>query len=534
MRGCIAAGAAFLFTICSSVRAETSVEDKALIDKGYYLSRAAGCADCHTTNLNAQYAGGYSIDVPNLGKFFSPNITPDPDFGIGNWSEDDFQRALRKGVDPTGRYLYPVFPYRSYAKMTSEDVHAIYMFLKTVPKSSRVPPEDEFVSSIYKWRKALMVWREFDFPGFSSSYIPDNNFIHHEKSENADPALTAIQLGSRPFEVDSARSPEWNRGAYLVEGFSHCTECHTPRYGAPLHGLIPSQWMSGTTGSLNRLIPNITPDVETGLGTWSKKDWIRFLESGYTREGTSVGVEMAEVVKNTSSLTDTDRAAMAEYLISLKPVKSRMSMVEDFRHPRLEDLLLTVKDSDLKAIPSETLNARVQECTQCHNSISTGGQIAGQNEAYLQIQLKYFLRNLRGNSTGVMNDMANRLDTPINNISWINIVAHYFANQPRIRSPKPLSEADKNLAGLSEGSGQGSGKDLATKMCVSCHMNSERRNAPINGLVPVLAGQSRDFLKRRLRYFQSPEGERSPLMSEMAKSLTESEIEKLAIYFESQ
>jgi cytochrome c553 len=517
MRATLITIAALLFTFSAHALPTESGE----VDKGYYLSRAAGCADCHTTNLNEPYAGGYSIDVPGLGKFFSPNITPDPETGIGKWTEDDFQRALRKGVDPHGRFLYPVFPFRSYAKMTTEDVHAIYMFLKSVAPVARRPSDHEFDSMIYKWRSLLLVWREFNFPGVFRFY----GFSPPEDSPEEDQAQKAIKIGSKPFEVDNRHSPEWNRGAYLVEGFAHCTECHTPR-GRTLHGLIVSQWMGGTTDSLKHLIPNITPDVETGLGSWTKTDWVRFLESGFTREGTSVGVEMAEVVKNMSSLTYSDRAAMAEYLLSIKPVKSRLAMVEDFKHPRLEDLLLHVDDSELKAIPQDVFNAKVQECAQCHNSISSGGQIAGQNEGYLQMQLKAFLRQSRIDITGNMNSVAERLDATFNNINWINLVAHYFATQPHIPSPQPLTWQERNLANR--------GRTLANVMCISCHMNTENGGKPINNLVPVLAGQSRHFLKRRLFYFQSPEGARSPLMHEMAKSLTDSDITNLAIYFESQ
>lgn len=261
------------------------------------MTRIAGCADCHTIDSQSAMAGGLKLPSP-FGSFFTPNITFDKETGIGSWSEKDFFTALRQGRRPDGKLLYPAFPYRAYTKLSDQDIHAIYVYLKSLPTVKRQNiPHDLGLPFDQRW--LMNFWQELYFGTYSSS--PEEK----------------IRRGVGAFEPDPDKSQSWNRGAYLVESASHCTECHTPR--DRMGGLEPDLWMSGSD-LLGKTIPNITPDPETGR-PWTKEQWMRFLRSGYTPNLHTPGDEMADVIRNTSFLTDSDRAAMVEYLMSLKPVR---------------------------------------------------------------------------------------------------------------------------------------------------------------------------------------------------------------------
>lgn len=268
-------------------------------NSGAYLVKIAGCADCHTVNANQFMAGGYRLVTP-FGAFYTPNITSDDETGIGRWSYIDFRNAIRLGRSPTGKIYYPVFPYRSFTKMTDEDIRKIYGYLKSVPPiQNKVRPHDIRFPFDQRW--SLRFWQDFFFSNFTIR------------------RANRIKLGVGPFVPDRTKSKQWNRGAYLVEALAHCTECHTPRN--LLGALEPLQWMAGSAFTIpGRIVPNITPDTSTGVGSWSKDDWRRFLRTGIKPNRDMVGDEMANVIQNTSSLTDEDREAIIIYLRSLPAV----------------------------------------------------------------------------------------------------------------------------------------------------------------------------------------------------------------------
>jgi mono/diheme cytochrome c family protein len=271
------------------------------INNGAYMVKISGCADCHTADPSAPMAGGLKLPSP-FGIFYTPNITPDVETGIGSWAESDFITALRMGKSPSGDYLYPAFPYRSYTKLSDADLHDMYLYLKSLKpvKFENFPHQIGFP---YNRRGLLYFWQELYF------------------GSSAESPIKRAQEGVGPFVAVEEKSPEWNRGAYLVEAAAHCTECHTPRNS--LGGLESSLWMAGVSkGLTGSEIPNITPDPQTGL-RWSKQDWFIFLSSGLTPERHTPGQEMADVILNTSYLTPADRAAMAEYLHDLQPVRHK-------------------------------------------------------------------------------------------------------------------------------------------------------------------------------------------------------------------
>ena len=263
-----------------------------MLRQGEYLFRAAGCAGCHTDEKNkgAPLAGGRALHTP-FGTFYTSNITPDPDTGIGRWSEADFVRALRDGISPQGEHYYPAFPYTSYTQLTDTDLRAIWTYLRSLKPVHQANKPHELPWYL-RWRATLWIWKMMFFkPG---SYD----------------------------EPQADQAPAWNRGAYLVKAVTHCGECHTPRN--PLGGFRPSQYLAGNPDGVDDAkAPNITPDRKTGIGKWTKSDLVYYLETGATPDGDYAGDAMAEVIDNsTSHLPNEDRRAIAVYLKSLPAVET--------------------------------------------------------------------------------------------------------------------------------------------------------------------------------------------------------------------
>jgi mono/diheme cytochrome c family protein len=260
--------------------------DEQAVKRGQYLFVAA--ASCHTDakNNGPALAGGPPLTTP-FGTFFGPNITPDPEFGIGRWSEADFHRALRDGIGRDGDYLYPVFPFTSFTRMTDGDIADLYAYLMAQPPFA-APSKPHRIAAPFSWRWTLPVWRALFF-----------------------------REGALPPAED--RDAEWTRGRYLAEAVVHCQECHTPRnlMGALDDG---SAYSGNPHGPDKQNAPNITSDRETGIGAWSVDDVVALLESGQTPDFDYVGSGMAQVVKGTGELTPADRRAIAVYIKSLPPI----------------------------------------------------------------------------------------------------------------------------------------------------------------------------------------------------------------------
>lgn len=270
------------------VVAVTGTAQETLIQRGEYLVHAGGCLSCHTDDTDgaAALAGGRALETP-FGTFYTPNITPDRETGIGTWSDADFLASFWEGISPKGANYFPAFPYTAYTGMTRDDVLAIkaYLFsLDPVTQRNRAHELPWYLST----RLAARAWQWLFFqPG--------------------------------RFRADPARDPDWNRGAYLVRHLGHCGECHTPRNR--LGAVRQKRELAGNpTGPEDAKVPDITPDRDDGIGRWSLGDIEFFLEMGMLPDGDFVGSAMAPVIDdNTSRLTKADRRAIAVYLKSLTP-----------------------------------------------------------------------------------------------------------------------------------------------------------------------------------------------------------------------
>ncbi len=250
----------------------------ALVAKGEILASAGNCAICHTGAADRPYAGGYPFVTP-FGTVYSTNITPDPDTGIGRWSEAAFMRALREGVARDGTQLFPAFPFDHFTKLTDDDIKALYAYFMSLPPV-----------------KAPTKANALDFPV----------------------SVRALQAGWKllfldegPYRPDPGKSAEWNRGAYLVEGIAHCGACHTRRnvFGAeqaghPYGGELVEGWVAWPL------------EVSPSPARWTKNDYVTYLRGGTTLHGRASG-PMGSVVRGLAKLPDSDIQAIATYFVEM-------------------------------------------------------------------------------------------------------------------------------------------------------------------------------------------------------------------------
>lgn len=291
-RPCLAVTAAVCLAVLALSAAARAQQQDGAVSRGEYLVTAGGCTSCHTDfkNKGEPFAGGAPIKTP-FGTFYPPNITPDPQHGIGGWSDADFVRAMHEGVSPGGAHYFPAFPYTSYTRIREEDIKAMKAYLFSLPTVA-TPSKPHDIGFPFRWRFLQTGWKLLFFD-------------------------------EGVFQSDPSRSEAGNRGAYLSVALAHCGECHTPRNA--LGGLDRDKWLAGAAdGPEGERVPNITPDPETGL-TWSEEEIVQYLKTGATPEFDFAGSLMADVIKHsTSKLTDPDLNAIAAYLKSVPPVRNEI------------------------------------------------------------------------------------------------------------------------------------------------------------------------------------------------------------------
>jgi mono/diheme cytochrome c family protein len=270
--------------------------DAELVKRGRDLAAIGNCNDCHTLRGGAAFAGGLPVPTP-FGTIYSSNITPDPETGIGRWSEAAFRRAMRSGVDRAGQHLYPTFPYDHFTNVTDEDDQALYAYLMT-RQPVQAPARANELSFPLNQRFVVAGWK-----------------------------LLFLRRGT--YQPDATQSAEWNRGAYLVEGLAHCGACHTPRNAlgaerasAPFSGGDVDNWHAY---AINSRSPSPVP--------WDTEALFGYLRRGFHPDHGVARGPMAEVVSNLSSVRESDVHAIAAYMASVfgPPTQDRLRQASDVR-----------------------------------------------------------------------------------------------------------------------------------------------------------------------------------------------------------
>ena len=301
----------------------------ALIQSGGVLAQLGDCIVCHTPAGAKVFSGGLPVATP-FGTIFSTNITPDPETGIGRWSEAAFARAMRDGVSRDGHLLYPAFPYDHFTHVTDDDLHALYAFMMTREPVAAAP-----------------LANTLPFPFNLRPIIAGWNMLFLHKG---------------PVPPTPDQSAEWNRGAYLVEGLGHCGACHTPRnqaggesVGQAYAGNVVEQWHAP---ALNSDSPAPVPWTVDSMTTYLRRGWV-------DQHSVSAG-PMQLVYHNLGDVPDADVRAIATYLVSVA------GPVSPERARRAEEILALVQGSKagtVAAVPAgETAGAAIfaGACSSCH------------------------------------------------------------------------------------------------------------------------------------------------------------------------
>lgn len=267
------------------------------VERGERVFRATGGCSCHTNypgegETAPLLAGGRPLETP-FGVYYSTNITPDLETGLGSWSDEDFIRAMREGLSPDGEHYFPVFPYTSFSGLRDDDLVAMKRYLDSLPAIRR-PNRAPDAMFPFSWRATLSGWKWLNFEPLA-------------------------------IENDPSRDAQWNRGNYLVHAAAHCGECHTPRTLSG--GLDRSMWLAGSReGPEGELAPNITPDRETGIGGWTIPDLVWYLQMGIKPDGDDTQGLMSEVIEHGyAQLPSEDVEAIAIYLKSIAAIENQVS-----------------------------------------------------------------------------------------------------------------------------------------------------------------------------------------------------------------
>jgi len=312
-----------------------------LVARGEYLARAADCIGCHTTSRGKPFAGGQAFKLP-VGTLYSTNITPDKETGIGEWTDDEFVKAMHEGVDRNGTRLYPAFPYSAYTLLTRNDVLAIKAYLFSLKPVHDRPPDND-MSFPFNQRYLMWFW----------------NVLYNP---------------AQRFQPNIDRAPAWNRGAYVVEALGHCGECHTPR--TLLQGLDAGKKFGGAMIDGWKAY-NMTPDRQSGIGAWSDDELAEYLSSGHADGRSTAAGPMGLVLNNSLRfLTRDDIQAMVAYLRTAPPIHDKTDLAIAQKRPSTTPSGVRTRSPHRPAGNDEDLGLRVFEgaCASCHDWDGSGAQ----------------------------------------------------------------------------------------------------------------------------------------------------------------
>ncbi|MFK3794923.1 c-type cytochrome [Pseudomonas sp. NPDC088444] len=334
-------GGAFWPTSTPKIAADTSTDQAALIEKGRYLADAGDCTACHTAKGGKPFAGGLPIASP-IGTLYSSNITPDKASGIGSYTLDDFDRALRHGIAANGNSLYPAMPYPAYARTRDDDVRALYAYFMhgVAPVYAENRANDVPWPLSMRW--PLAVWRKVFAPA---------------------PEAVA-------FDASRYKDPHVARGAYLVQGLGHCGSCHTPRAVTLQEKALDESgeaFLSGGPVIDGWLAVNLRGNPADGLGNWSADDIVATLRSARSETHAVLGGAMSDVVvHSTQHLNDADLQAVAAYLKTLPATARQVSTFK--ADPATAKALQAGQEG------SRGAELYVDNCAACHRTDGQGYQ----------------------------------------------------------------------------------------------------------------------------------------------------------------
>jgi mono/diheme cytochrome c family protein len=321
--------------------------DAQFIKRGEYLARAGDCVACHSAPGGKPFAGGLPMNSP-FGTIYSTNITPDPTHGIGRDSFEDFDKAVRHGIRRDGKPLYPAMPYPSFAKITTDDMRALYAYFMHGVAPVAEPDKRDHLMWPANLRVAIHAW----------------NWLFTEAGE---------------YQPDPAQDAQWNRGAYLVQGLGHCGACHTPRGIAEQEKALSNKdgahYLGGASLD-NWYAPTLAGNLPTGLKDWAPEQIAQYLKTGRT-EKTAVFGAMADVVQNsTQYMTDADLHAIGVYLKSLtgKADTTDHAAVAMAATAKPDANAVDPATAALRAGNLQAVGARlyVDNCAACHRSDGKG------------------------------------------------------------------------------------------------------------------------------------------------------------------
>jgi len=320
-----------LFSSCSASAAETD-----LIKQGEYLARAGDCVACHTAKGGKPFAGGLPMETP-IGVIYSTNITPDKT-GLGDYSFEDFDKAVRHGVAKNGSTLYPAMPYPSYARVSDSDMQALYAYFMKGVEPVAQENKDSDIPWPLSMRWPLAAWRWMFAPAVDA----------HQAPAAADPVIS--------------------RGAYLVEGLGHCGACHTPRaltmQEKALRATDGNAFLSGSAPLEGWIAKSLRGDHKDGLGSWSEEQLVQFLKTGRSDRSAVFGGMSDVVVHSMQYMSENDLTAIARYLKSLPAVDPK-----DTPHSydkQVADALWKGDDSQRGA------SVYIDNCAACHRTDGHG------------------------------------------------------------------------------------------------------------------------------------------------------------------
>jgi mono/diheme cytochrome c family protein len=322
-----------------------SAADSDLIARGKYLTTAGDCVACHSLPGGKPFAGGLALPTP-IGEIIATNITPSKTAGIGNYTQEQFSDALRKGIRADGQHLYPAMPYTSYAKISDEDVQAMYAYFMSAVAPVDTETQQTKLPFPFNIRLSMAGWN-------------------------------LLFLDSKPYTPNAAQNTEWNRGAYLVQGLAHCSTCHSPR-NLMMAEVSSRDLAGGDVGTW--YAPNITSDANSGVGGWSTEELVKYLKTGVAVGKAQAAGPMAEAVDHSLQyLTEPDLTAIANYLKTVPAQHDPADIKPVYEQGKPADELGSIRAVALPEDGDKMTGAQLYDayCGTCHQAQGQGSSEGG-------------------------------------------------------------------------------------------------------------------------------------------------------------